>query len=51
VLCYKFRDKKIKLKVLKLLVFWVNMNFALGHGAFRFYRGGAKGAWDSTNRE
>jgi cellulose synthase/poly-beta-1,6-N-acetylglucosamine synthase-like glycosyltransferase len=51
VLCYKFRDKKIKIKVLKLLVFWVNMNFALGHGALRFYRGGAKGAWDSTNRE
>mgnify|MGYP000011000643 CR=1 FL=1 len=51
LLCYKLRDKKIKIKVLKLVVFWVNMNFALGHGALKYYRGGAKGTWDSTNRE
>lgn len=51
VFCYKFRDKKITTKALKLLVFWVNMNFALGHGALKYYRGGAKGTWDSTHRE
>jgi cellulose synthase/poly-beta-1,6-N-acetylglucosamine synthase-like glycosyltransferase len=51
ILCYKFRDKRLKIKVLSLVVFWVNMNFALGHGALKYYRGGAKGTWDSTNRD
>jgi cellulose synthase/poly-beta-1,6-N-acetylglucosamine synthase-like glycosyltransferase len=48
---YQLRDKKISMKLLKLLIFWVNMNFALGHGALKYYRGGARGAWNSTNRE
>jgi cellulose synthase/poly-beta-1,6-N-acetylglucosamine synthase-like glycosyltransferase len=48
---YQLRDKKISMKLLKLLIFWVNMNFALGHGALKYYRGGARGSWNSTNRE
>ncbi|MGK0373170.1 MAG: cellulose synthase/poly-beta-1,6-N-acetylglucosamine synthase-like glycosyltransferase [Glaciecola sp.] len=47
---YKLRDKNVSFKALKLVIFWVNMNLALGHGALRFYSGGAKGTWDSTNR-
>jgi cellulose synthase/poly-beta-1,6-N-acetylglucosamine synthase-like glycosyltransferase len=47
---YKLRDKLISFKILKLLIFWVNMNLALGHGALQYYRRGAKGTWDSTNR-
>lgn len=49
-LSYRLRDKNLSNKLLKLLIFWVNMNFALGHGALRYYRGGVKGTWDSTNR-
>lgn len=48
---YQFRDKNLNNKLFKLLIFWVNMNVALGHGALRYYRGGVKGTWDSTNRE
>ncbi|KZY30177.1 hypothetical protein A3740_00930 [Oleiphilus sp. HI0068] len=47
---YRCRDSLISNKLVKLVIFWVNMNFALGHGALRYYSGGVKGTWDSTNR-
>lgn len=48
--CYRHRNGYAGNKVLRLIVFWVNMNMALGQGALRYYRGGVGGSWSSTSR-
>jgi len=47
---YLRKDGSVAFAPFRLLVFWVNMNIALGHGAIRYYRGGVKGSWNSTSR-
>lgn len=44
------RNRPPRFGPFNLLVFWINMNLALGHGALRYYSGNAKGTWGSTNR-
>lgn len=50
LLCAYFRNREIQSRFLGLVVFWVSMNIALGHGALRYYRGGMQGNWESTGR-
>ena len=44
------RGKTVRNPLLRLIVFWVNMNISLAQGAMRYYRGGVSGAWQSTER-
>jgi cellulose synthase/poly-beta-1,6-N-acetylglucosamine synthase-like glycosyltransferase len=50
IVSYYSRNTLISNSLLNFLVFFVNMNIALGLGAVRYYRGSAKGSWDSTRR-
>lgn len=49
-LSYAWRSKTINSSIVKLVVFWVNMNISLGLGAIRYYKGGVSGQWKSTER-
>lgn len=48
--CIQQRGETINNRLLKLVVFWVNMNFSLAQGALRFYRHGVAGTWQTTQR-
>jgi cellulose synthase/poly-beta-1,6-N-acetylglucosamine synthase-like glycosyltransferase len=52
VYLYSYLNRKngVKSRLLNLLVFWVNMNLALGHGALKYMSGKSSGTWDSTKR-
>lgn len=50
LLCVLARHKRFRFGPLKLLLFWLNMNLALGHGALRYYFGNVTGTWGSTSR-
>jgi cellulose synthase/poly-beta-1,6-N-acetylglucosamine synthase-like glycosyltransferase len=50
VVSYYLRNTIIANTLLNFLVFFVNMNIALGFGAVNYYRGSAKGTWNSTKR-
>lgn len=44
------RGRELSSKLLQLWVFWVDMNFALGHGFWRFIMGSSRGSWERTKR-
>lgn len=51
IYCYCcLTDGQSQNKLLSLVVFWVQMNIALGRGAFLYYKGDATGRWHSTAR-
>lgn len=50
VFAYVSRNRTYTSRLLHFLVFWVNMNIALGLGAVRYFRGSVSGSWSSTKR-
>lgn len=50
LLAFYYRNRKLPVAILRLPVFWINMNVALAHGFIKYCHGGVSGAWARTER-